>query len=71
VIPYRHPIHLAGEIATLDQVSAGRLTIVAGIGWMREEFDALGVPFSTRGARTDESLRAMRAVWTQPEAEFR
>lgn len=70
VVPYRHPIHQASAIATLDSVSDGRLTIVTGIGWLRGEFAALGVPFEDRGARADEYVRAMRALWTQDEPEF-
>jgi probable F420-dependent oxidoreductase len=70
VVPYRHPIHQANEIATLDQVSGGRLTIVTGIGWLQGEFAALGVPFANRGARTDEYIRAMRVLWTEDEPEF-
>lgn len=70
VVPYRHPILQAAQIATLDQVSHGRLTLVAGSGWLREEFDALGVPFAHRGARTDEYLAAMRGLWTHEEFAF-
>jgi probable F420-dependent oxidoreductase len=70
VVPYRHPILQASQIATLDQVSHGRLTLVAGIGWLRDEFDALGVPFAHRGARTDVYLAAMRGLWTQEEFAF-
>jgi probable F420-dependent oxidoreductase len=70
VIPYRHPIHQAVQIATLDQLSKGRLTLITGIGWLEEEFAALGIPFTQRGARTDEYMRAMRAIWTDEEAEF-
>ena len=58
VIPYRNPIHQASQIMTLDQVSNGRVTVVTGIGWLEEEFDALGVPFKGRGPRTDEQIRA-------------
>ena len=70
VVPYRHPILQASQLATLDQVSDGRATIVTGIGWLEAEFDALGVPFSGRGARTDEYVRAWKALWTEAEAEF-
>jgi probable F420-dependent oxidoreductase len=70
VVPYRHPILQARQIATLDHVSEGRLTVVAGIGWLREEFDALGVPFANRGARTDENPAAVRGLWTQGEFAF-
>jgi probable F420-dependent oxidoreductase len=70
VVPYRHPIQQARLVATLDQVSAGRVTLVAGAGWLEGEFDALGVPFANRGQRTTEHLRAMQALWTEPEPEF-
>ena len=75
VLPYRHPLHLAKELASLDQLSGGgRLTIGVGAGWLEGEFDALNVPFAERGPRTDESLAAMRACWgSQPvthEGEF-
>lgn len=70
VIPYRPPVQTAKQIATLDTVSAGRLTVVAGSGWMRREFHALGVRFEARGDITDEYLRAMRELWTDPAPEF-
>lgn len=68
VLPYRHPLHLAKELATLDQLSGGgRLTIGVGAGWLEGEFDALDVPFAERGPRTDEALAAIRACWgSQP-----
>lgn len=64
VVPYRHPVVLANELASLDRLSGGRVVVGIGVGWMDEEFDALGVPRRERGARTDEYLRAMRALWT-------
>lgn len=70
VIPYRHPIHTAKLLATLDAVSKGRITVGAGIGWLRGEFEALGVPFTKRGALTEEYLRAMRALWTEERPTF-
>jgi probable F420-dependent oxidoreductase len=70
VIPLRHPIHQANQIATLDQLSKGRLTLVTGVGWLEEEFAALGLPFNKRGAIADEYMRAMRAIWTNDVAEF-
>jgi probable F420-dependent oxidoreductase len=63
VLPYRHPLHLAKEIASLDRLAGGRVVVGAASGWLREEFDALGVPFGERGARTDDALRALRACW--------
>jgi probable F420-dependent oxidoreductase len=70
VVPYRNPIVQANQIITLDQVSNGRVTVVTGIGWLAEEFEALGVPFKGRGVRTDEYIRAMRVLWTEAEASF-
>lgn len=63
VLPYRSPIVLANELSTLDRLSGGRIILGVGVGWMAEEFDALGVPASERGARTDEYIRAMKTLW--------
>lgn len=62
VVPYRPPIQQAQTIATLDFISEGRFFYGAGIGWMREEFEAIGVPFSERGQRTDEYLQVMQLL---------
>jgi probable F420-dependent oxidoreductase len=64
VVPYRPPIQQAQAIATLDFISGGRFSYGAGIGWMREEFDVLGIPFSDRGQRTDEYLHVMKLLWS-------
>ncbi|MFI6309665.1 TIGR03619 family F420-dependent LLM class oxidoreductase [Nocardia fusca] len=64
VIPYRHPVDTAKRIATLDQVSGGRVTLIAGTGWMRREFTALGVDHAARGVITDEYLQVIRLLWT-------
>ncbi|QFU90553.1 LLM class F420-dependent oxidoreductase [Amycolatopsis sp. YIM 10] len=63
-LPYRNPVVLATELATLDQLSLGRFVLGAGIGWMAEEFAAVGVPRSERGARTDETIEVMRTLWS-------
>jgi probable F420-dependent oxidoreductase len=70
VIPYRNPVHVAKALATADYLSGGRVILGAGIGWWREEFEALGVPFGDRAARTLEYLRIMKAVWTEPRLAF-
>ncbi|MEY2438571.1 MAG: hypothetical protein QOF97_3407 [Acidimicrobiaceae bacterium] len=70
VLPYRHPLHLAKELATLDRLSGGRLILGAAAGWLEAEFVALGVPFNERGARTDEAIDAIRACWEQRPVEF-
>ena len=68
ILPQRNPVVLAKELATLDHLSGGRLLLGIGSGWLREEFDAIGVPFGERGARTDDAVAALRALWQQPEA---
>jgi len=65
VVPMRHPLELAKMFGSLDIMSGGRLIIGAGVGWLEEEFDALGVPFRERGKRTDDTIRIMRACWTE------
>jgi probable F420-dependent oxidoreductase len=70
IVPQRNPLVLAKELATLDRLSGGRLELGIGVGWLKEEFDALGVPWDHRGARNDEYVEAMRALWAGPHAEF-
>jgi len=70
IVPQRNPLVLAKELATLDQLSGGRVELGIGVGWLKEEFDALGVPWERRGARNDEYIAAMRALWAGPHAEF-
>ncbi len=70
IVPQRNPLVLAKEIATLDRLSNGRVELGIGVGWLREEFDALGVPWDRRGARNDEYVAAMRALWSGTEVEF-
>ncbi|MEN8158443.1 MAG: LLM class F420-dependent oxidoreductase [Myxococcota bacterium] len=70
ILPQRNPLVLAKELATLDHLTAGRVELGIGVGWLREEFEALGVPWARRGARTDEYLAALRALWAGPGAEF-
>ncbi|MCH2627858.1 MAG: LLM class F420-dependent oxidoreductase [Acidimicrobiales bacterium] len=70
ILPQRNPLIAAKEIASLDRLSDGRLDLGIGVGWLREEFEALGVPFEARGARTDEYLRALKVLWSETEAEF-
>ena len=64
ILPQRNPAITAKEVATLDQLSGGRVLLGIGVGWLEEEFDALNVPFAGRGARTDAYVAAMRALWT-------
>jgi len=69
ILPQRHPAYVAKEVATLDVLSAGRVILGIGSGWLAEEFEVVGVPFRERGARTDEAIRALRSLWKKsPEA---
>jgi len=70
VIPYRNPVVTAKALATADYLSGGRVILGAGIGWWREEFEGLGVPFADRAARTVEYLKIMREIWTKPRVAF-
>lgn len=69
ILPQRNPVVLAKELATLDDLAGGRLELGIGVGWLEEEFDALGVPFAKRGARTDDYVAAMRALWDGDKAD--
>jgi len=70
LLPEHSPLLLAKQVASLDVLSRGRLSLGVGVGWSRKEFDALGVPFERRGARADEYLAAMRTVWRDDVASF-
>ncbi len=70
LLPEHNPVVVAKQAATLDVLSAGRLTLGVGIGWSAEEFAALGVPFARRGPRTAEYVAAMRALWSAGIATF-
>jgi probable F420-dependent oxidoreductase len=70
ILPQRNPVVLAKELATLDHLAGGRMLLGVGVGWLQEEFDAIGVPFAERGRRTEEYVAAMRALWTQEKATF-
>jgi probable F420-dependent oxidoreductase len=70
ILPQRHPLYVAKEVATLDLLSRGRLILGIGSGWLEEEFDALGLDFHLRGARTDEAIQAMRALWKDGPSSF-
>ena len=71
ILPQRHPLYVAKEVATLDVLSGGRMMLGIGSGWLKEEFEALGLDFSTRGARTDETIQAMRVLWRENPSSFR
>lgn len=70
ILPQRHPAYVAKEIATLDVLSGGRALLGVGVGWLEEEFQAVGVPFGERGRRADESIRAIRSLWAPEPAPF-
>jgi probable F420-dependent oxidoreductase len=63
LVPLHNPFHLAKEVATLQEFSGGRVTLGVGMGWHRDEFDFMGVPYAGRGRRADEAIRLMRALW--------
>ena len=68
ILPMHHPIETAKQAATLDHFSKGRFIFGVGVGWLKEEFDALNWPFNQRGARTDEGLEICRKLWTEESA---
>jgi probable F420-dependent oxidoreductase len=68
--PFTPPVMLAKAMTTLDHLCSGRLTVGVGIGWMPEEYVAAGIPYERRGARMDEYLRCLDAVWTQDPVQF-
>jgi probable F420-dependent oxidoreductase len=69
LVPLHNPFHLAKEVATLQELSSGRVTLGVGVGWHRDEFEFMGVPFEGRGRRADDAIRLMRALW-QGESSF-
>lgn len=70
VLPYRHPLYWAKIAVTIDRLANGRLIMGVGVGWMEEEFRALGVPFSERGAIADEQLRLLKVLWENESCSF-
>ncbi|MFP6725779.1 MAG: LLM class F420-dependent oxidoreductase [Alphaproteobacteria bacterium] len=71
VVPHRNPLFMAKSLATLDQLTKGRINFGCGAGWMREEFEALGLPpFDARGKVTNEYIAAIKAVWTETRPTF-
>src|SRR5215469_13025605 len=69
-IPYYNPVMLARRLTTLDQLSRGRLRLGLGLGWSKDEMDATGASMQQRGARADEFLQVLKAIWTTNPAEF-
>src|ERR1700722_18826418 len=70
LLPEHNPVVVAKQAASLDRLSGGRLTLGVGVGWSREEFEALGIPFERRAARTAEYVAAMRTLWRDDVASF-
>jgi probable F420-dependent oxidoreductase len=71
ILPLRHPIAVARMATTLDVLSGGRLIFGVGLGWLEEEFTAVGIDFATRAARGREAIRALRALWSEEVPSFR
>ncbi len=69
LLPLRHPLLTARLAVSVDVLSGGRLTLGVGVGWLREEFDAVAVDFESRGARARECVRALKTLWTAAEPE--
>jgi probable F420-dependent oxidoreductase len=70
VAPQRDPFLLAKQVATLDVLSEGRFLLGVGAGWLEEEFEMIGADFETRGPRLDETIDALRALWSEAQADF-
>ena len=70
VVPQRSPVYTAKQVADLDYLSGGRVDFGVGIGWLKEEFDALGVPFSERAPRTAECIQMMQRLWCDAVSEY-
>ena len=70
ILPERNPVVLAKQLATMDALTGGRVDLGIGVGWLREEFDALGIPWERRGTRTDEYVAAMRTLWGGNSVSF-
>ena len=70
LVPQRNPVYTAKQVTDLDSLSGGRVDFGVGIGWLREEFDALGMPFERRGQRADDHLAVMKSLWTDETSEY-
>jgi probable F420-dependent oxidoreductase len=70
ILPQRNPLILAKELGTLDHLTGGRIELGIGVGWMKEEFAALGIEWDHRGPRSNEYIEALRVLWSGPEVEF-
>jgi len=70
LVAQRHPAHVAKSLATLDRMSGGRAILGVGVGWLREEFELMGLSFRERARRTEECVRAVRSLWAEEPSEF-
>lgn len=70
LLPQRNPVYTAKEVSTLDWLSSGRVDFGIGVGWLREEFEVLGVPWPERGRRTDEYIEVLRVLWCENPSSF-
>jgi probable F420-dependent oxidoreductase len=70
LLPQRNPVYVAKEVSTLDWLSNGRVDLGVGVGWLKEEFDALNVPWERRGRRTDEYLEVLRTLWVDDTSSY-
>ena len=71
LVPQRNPVYTAKQVVDVDVLSGGRVDFGVGVGWLREEFEAVAMPFEDRGARTREHLEVMKALWTQESASYK
>jgi probable F420-dependent oxidoreductase len=71
LLPQRNPVYVAKEVSTLDWLSGGRVDLGVGVGWLKEEFDALNTPWERRGKRTDEYIEVLRTLWTDDVSTFK
>jgi len=71
ILPQRHPAYVAKEVASLDVLSGGRVTLGIGVGWLREEFEALGIDFENRASRTRDMVDAMRSLWSPGPSTYK
>ena len=70
ILPQHSPVITAKQVATLDVMSGGRVLLGIGVGWLKEEFDAIGASFSDRAARTDEYVAVLRTLWREERPSF-
>jgi probable F420-dependent oxidoreductase len=71
LLPQRNPVYVAKDVSTLDWLSGGRVDLGVGVGWLKEEFEALNTPWERRGRRTDEYLEVLRTLWTDDVSAFK